>query len=215
MMGKLYTIGYTEKDAAQQIEAFLAQEQTGLIDIRYRPRCRWNAQWNKSALQAKYGAYKYIHLRCFGNMNYNQPGQPIQLLNPDERLHSVVHALFNGISLMLLCACKDYERCHRKTVYDLVMQAVQERQAREQTVQSAPTMQYDEQRQCFAAPFPDGRLLCTTSENFLEASGIMPLAMLDDPLNWLPSVDGKTVWIESNVVQTKSGLSGFLRGNTA
>jgi hypothetical protein len=195
-IGKLETIGYTEKDAAQRLETFLAQPRTGLVDIRYSPRCRWDAQWNKSALQAKYGTRKYIHLRCFGNVNYNKPGQPIQLANPDERLASLVNFLLNDASLMLLCACKDYERCHRKTVYDLVMQAVQERIAMEQALQATPTMQYDAGRDCFAVPFPDGRLLCVSTENYYGAVGTMPLEYLDDPTVWLPCVDGKTVWIE-------------------
>lgn len=194
--GTLQTIGYTEQDAAQRIDAFLAQPKSGLVDIRYMPRCRWNAQWNKSALQAKYGRGKYVHERCFGNVNYNKPGQPIQLVNPDEQLNTVVNFLLSGGSLMLLCACKNYERCHRKVVYDLVMQAVQKRMVEEQERQMQPTMQYDEHRQCFTVPFPDGRLLCTTTENFRDASNKMPLAILDDPSNWLPHVDGKTVWIE-------------------
>jgi hypothetical protein len=133
-IGKLETIGYTEKDAAQRLEAFLAQPRTGLIDIRYSPRCRWDARWNKSALQAKYRTRKYIHLRCFGNINYNRPGQPISLATPREWLNNVVNALLHGSSLMLLCACKDYEQCHRKTVYDLIMGEVERRQAQAKEV---------------------------------------------------------------------------------
>src|SRR3954465_15718908 len=98
-IGTLETIGYTEKDAAQRITAFLAQPRTGLVDIRYSPRCRWDAQWNTRALLATYGSTKYIHLRCFGNVNYNRPGQPIHLANPQERLYSLVNALLNGSSL--------------------------------------------------------------------------------------------------------------------
>ncbi|MGH2508490.1 MAG: hypothetical protein ACRDHZ_13985, partial [Ktedonobacteraceae bacterium] len=63
--GTLETIGYTEKDAAQRLTAFLAQPHTGLVDIRYSPYCRWDAQWNKSALLTSYGPTKYTHMRCF------------------------------------------------------------------------------------------------------------------------------------------------------
>lgn len=195
-MGRLETIGYTEKDAVQRIDAFLAQPRTGIIDIRYSPRCRWNARWNKNALLRTYGPTRYIHLKCFGNVNYNQPGQPIQLANPNERLSSVVNFLVSGASLMLLCACKNYETCHRKTVYDLLTQALEDRIAEEQAFQAQPTMQYDAHRGCFCAPFPDGRLLCTTVENFQAAADLMPLETLDDPYRWLPYVDHKTVWIE-------------------
>jgi len=198
--GTLETMGYAEPDAAQRIATFLAQPRTGLVDIRYAPRCGWSAQWNKNALQAKY-TRQYIHLRCFGNVHYNKPGRPIQLANPAERLPSLVNALLNGTSLLLLCACQDAEHCHRKMVSDLVMEAVQKRLVEIQEAQSMPTMQYDPTRNCFAVPLPDGRLICTTTEHFHEASGMMPLAYLDDPLHWLPCVDGQTVWIEGKPCQ--------------
>ena len=130
-IGTLETIGYTEKDAAQRIDAFLTLPRSGLIDIRYSPKSRVDAQWTKEALQAKYGSKQYIHLPCFGNVNYRHRDQPIRLANPRERLDSVVNALLRGCSLILLCACKDYERCHRKTVYDLIMREVAQRQESE------------------------------------------------------------------------------------
>jgi hypothetical protein len=132
--GTLETIGYSEPDAAQRIAAFLAQPRTGLVDIRYSPYCRWDKQWNTQALQARYGNKKYIHLRCFGNVNYNRPEQPISIANPGERLDSLVNALMRGASLMLLCACKDYEQCHRKTVHDLVMRELARRQAQKEVL---------------------------------------------------------------------------------
>lgn len=130
--GKLETIGYTEEDAAQRIETFLTLPHSGLIDIRYSPYSRWDAQWTREALQAKYGSKQYIHLPCFGNVNYRRSDEPISLANPRERLDAVVNALLRGASLMLLCACKDYERCHRKTVYDLIMRELERRQAEPQ-----------------------------------------------------------------------------------
>lgn len=122
-VGTFQTIGYTEQDAVRRIETFLTRPRSGLIDIRKDAFCSWNVQWNRDALKKKYGK-QYIHLPCFGNLNHNRPGQPISLANPRERLDTVVHALMRGSSLMLLCACKDYEQCHRKTVYELVMQEV-------------------------------------------------------------------------------------------
>jgi len=35
-----------------------------------------------------------------------------------------VQALQAGYSLILLCACEDYERCHRKTVKELIENAL-------------------------------------------------------------------------------------------
>lgn len=58
-----------------------------------------------------------------------------------------------------------------------------------------PTMRYDPTRECFSAPFPDGRVLCTTTETFLQAMATMPFEDVNYPIKWEPFVDGKTVWI--------------------
>lgn len=68
---------------------------------------------------------RYLHIKNLGNVNYNQPGQPIQLLNPDEAVTQAVYSLRDGYSLLLLCACKDYERCHRKLVFELISAALE------------------------------------------------------------------------------------------
>jgi hypothetical protein len=57
-------------------------------------------------------------------VNYNRPGEPIKLLSPYEGARRVIRLLQSGRSLILLCACKHYERCHRKTAYDLIMAAL-------------------------------------------------------------------------------------------
>src|SRR6267142_1202155 len=104
----LITLGYAEPEAAQRVDTFLAQQHARLVDIRYSPWCRWNPRWNKNALRARYGR-AYLHLGSFGNLNYNQPGKPIQLAEPEKHLTALVDALRRGYSLMLLCACKNYE----------------------------------------------------------------------------------------------------------
>ncbi|GCF07327.1 DUF488 domain-containing protein [Dictyobacter arantiisoli] len=121
--GALTTIGYTEQDAALHLAQYLAQPRTALIDIRYTPYSRWRPEWNSTALQAVYGL-RYTHIKALGNVNYKTPGSPIQLLDPDLSVAKLVQLLRQGISLKLLCACKDYERCHRKVVFTLVMEAL-------------------------------------------------------------------------------------------
>lgn len=119
----LETIGYTEKDAEARIATFLARPRSGLVDIRLVPWCGWSEQWRKRELLAAYSSRQYIHLPGFGNVNYNQPGQPIVLQAPEKHLAVVVKALRRGAAL--LCGCKDYEQCHRKTVYKLIMAELQ------------------------------------------------------------------------------------------
>ena len=130
--GELLTLGYTEPDALQRLDTFLAQSDTGLVDIRYSPRSRWRPVFNQAALIERYGPLKYGHCRELGNVNYNKPNEPIKLSAPEEGVRWVVRLLRGGHSVMLLCACKNYEHCHRKMAYDLIMAAL----ARDETTES-------------------------------------------------------------------------------
>lgn len=123
-LGELVTLGYTEPDAQQRLDAFMARPDTGLVDIRYSPRSRWRPEFNQAALIERYGALRYGHCKALGNVNYNKPGEPIKLSDPFMGTRMVIHLLQGGRSLILLCACKDYERCHRKTAYDLIVSAL-------------------------------------------------------------------------------------------
>src|SRR6266487_2644429 len=122
--GTLYTLGYAEPNATERLEALMAQPRTAIVDIRYAPYSRWSASWNSRTLMHKYGPIRYHHAGELGNVNYNKPGLPIQLADPDVWVQKCVKSLQQGWSLVLLCACKDYERCHRKTVYDLIQAAL-------------------------------------------------------------------------------------------
>ena len=117
--GALYTLGYHEPDAASRLSHLMSDPKTLLIDIRYRARAPWSRTWTKKALKATYGE-RYLHLRYLGNVNYQDPQLPIHLLNPGKGIPQCVDLLEAGFSLVLLCACQDYERCHRKTVYEIL-----------------------------------------------------------------------------------------------
>jgi hypothetical protein len=120
-LGELVTLGYTEPDAQQRLDAFMARPDTGLVDIRYSPRSRWKPEFNQAALIERYGTLKYGHCKALGNVNYNKPGEPIKLLSPFEGIRMVIHLLQSGRSLILLCACKNYFECHRRTAYELII----------------------------------------------------------------------------------------------
>lgn len=123
MIETLDTIGYTEQDALQRIDAFLARPRCYLVDIRYKPWSKWNPRWNRPALQARY-PHRYVHLPGLGNLHYGHRDQPIQLADPEPHIAHLAAMLTRGTSYLLLCACKDYEHCHRKAVYDLIMTAL-------------------------------------------------------------------------------------------
>lgn len=117
------TIGYTEPEAQARIDAFLTQPRTYLVDIRLTPYSRFRPQWNRPALQTRYRG-QYVHLRGLGNVHYQDRTQPMQLLDPQPHIQHLAEQLMQGTSYLLLCACKDYTRCHRKVVSEQIMLAL-------------------------------------------------------------------------------------------
>lgn len=124
---RILTIGYTEENAQERIDAFLANPQAALIDIRYQPYSRFRPAFNKGALSSKY-PNQYIWMPEFGNINYKPENREkgISLANPGvgmERMKRLLSDVYEH-PMMLMCACKHYERCHRKVVYELIMAAI-------------------------------------------------------------------------------------------
>lgn len=117
--GTLHPLGYHEPHAEEQLHHLMSDSGMLLIDIRYRARAPYSRVWTKKALTAAYPE-RYLHMRDLGNINYQNPQLPIQLANPLRVLPQCVGLLQAGFSLVLLCACKEYEQCHRKMVYELL-----------------------------------------------------------------------------------------------
>ncbi len=124
MIGKLYTLGYLAPDAQSRLDALLADGHTYLVDIRYHAVSR-KPGWSGGALRKKYGNL-YRPLSCLGNANYNRPDRVIEISMPEVGIPLVTSILRKGYNLILLCACKEYETCHRKVVVELVQAALPE-----------------------------------------------------------------------------------------
>lgn len=132
--GTLETLGYMEDNAQQRLDAFLAQPHTALVDIRYSPRSRWKPAFNQRSLIERYGAIKYGHCKELGNVNYNKPNVPIKLYEPYQGAIRVARLIRSGYACILLCACKDYERCHRKVAYELIRDMLDHRIGEQVTI---------------------------------------------------------------------------------
>jgi uncharacterized protein (DUF488 family) len=122
-IGSVITLGYADREAKQVLENAMSDEKMLLIDIRHKPYCGWNPYWSGAVLAAHFGRYR--HEIGLGNKNFNVPGAPIELIDPEPSLARLVHLLREGYSLVLLCACKNYEKCHRKVAYEALMAALQ------------------------------------------------------------------------------------------
>ncbi len=118
MLGRLIPFGYATPDAQARLEALMQDEKAVLVDIRYNPVSRWRPMWNKKALSERWGG-RYSHVKLLGNVNYNNGG-PIQIANAERGIPLVVQGLQRGLTIILLCVCKEYSTCHRRVVCDMV-----------------------------------------------------------------------------------------------
>lgn len=117
---KVYTVGYAADDSAQLLEQVMSDPTMLLIDIRLVPRSRWFVQWNKKQLVERWGN-RYRHERRLGNLNYKNRRKPIELRDAAGGIAFLVELLQAGYSVVLLCACVQYETCHRKFVAELLL----------------------------------------------------------------------------------------------
>ena len=117
-IGKLYTVGYAGLQSIEQLQSFLAQK-IFLVDIRYYPSSRWQPEWSRKQLIARF-APNYRHIRELGNINYHSLDLPIQLLDAKQGISWIVPMLQQGQDMCLLCACADWQRCHRREVAELI-----------------------------------------------------------------------------------------------
>jgi uncharacterized protein (DUF488 family) len=118
----LYTFGYS----GQQSDKLLAlAEQLDAIpygirsvigdDIRFSPRSRI-PQWNGGRL-AKLLGDRYHHLPALGNRNYK--GGPVEIVDLEAGLAQVADLLVHQ-PVILLCACTQVQRCHRRLVAEAI-----------------------------------------------------------------------------------------------
>ncbi len=119
--GRLIPFGYTIPDAETRLNDIMSDPGTLLLDIRSRPVSRYRPQWNKSRLKAQWGR-RYAHSRNLGNINYKDRSLPIVLRAPEPSITTAARFLERGSTIVVVCACKDYDICHRKLVTELIEQ---------------------------------------------------------------------------------------------
>jgi len=121
-LGTLYTLGYAAPGSSAVLEEVMTVSEVVLVDIRLRPRSRWWPVWNKKQLRERWGS-RYTHEKQLGNVNYQDRLLPVQLMGPnvEQAIAGLEALLVQGYSVVLLCACKEYETCHRKFVADMIL----------------------------------------------------------------------------------------------
>lgn len=115
-LGNLYTAGYlnwSDDDFYKKVEELNAY----VIDVRLVPWAFF-PYWQKQYIQKALGN-KYIHIKELGNKNYNNIKLPIEILDI-SKISQVIDLLKSGNNCILLCACKDIEKCHRKFLAETI-----------------------------------------------------------------------------------------------
>lgn len=105
---KIYTTGYTGKNIAE-LSAMLEKFDAVLADIRFAPYSK-HLEWRRDYLKLLL-KNKYRHVSALGNRTYKE--NKITIHNFELGL-KVIESWNENVVLM--CACKELENCHRSTV---------------------------------------------------------------------------------------------------
>ncbi len=117
----IYQVGYHGLNMDKLCAAVRAVDGV-LVDVRRRTgRFHWKSSDFRAALESR-----YVHLRGFGNRNYRAPSLPIELHDPTTARNELKHLIGRTgcKSTVLMCACEDYELCHRKAVVEFLKASV-------------------------------------------------------------------------------------------
>lgn len=120
-LGNLATFGYSVCDTQVELEnALVANRRAFIVDIRLHPVCAFSPLWTREALSARYGKRYFWRGNVLGNVNHQHREMPMQLADEDCGISFLLRGLTSGYTLLLLCGCSSYERCHRSLVYEKV-----------------------------------------------------------------------------------------------
>ena len=121
IMGSLATLGYADKQMARELPGILiVNPRAYLVDTRLDPYCKWSPLWQRKGLEAGWGERYLYRGDWLGNVHHRDADKPIQLADEERGISWLIRGLERGYTLLLLCGCAHYERCHRKVIYELV-----------------------------------------------------------------------------------------------
>ena len=109
MKNKIYTAGYYGRDIIE-FKATVERLNAVVVDIRLVPQSRFTPEWRQKNLQTLFGE-SYLHIKELGNKGFKE--KRIEIADLEIGLEVVTQIKQD---MILLCACKDYEKCHRKVI---------------------------------------------------------------------------------------------------
>ena len=112
-MHNLFSVGYLNSDALDQLLQ-LVNQGAAILDIRKIAGSRYRPDFSGMRLRERFGT-AYLRAPELGNVNYNRPGAPIILANPDLGIPRLL-TLLEQQDICLLCRCQQFAACHSAVV---------------------------------------------------------------------------------------------------
>ncbi len=119
-LGRVATIGYHQPQAWQIVTRMVSEQGWHLVDIRSN-RGAYLEEWSGTSLRRHFRS-SYHAVPELGDVNHLAPENPMQLADPATGLARVTAWVEAGIDCLLVCACPDWQRCHRRLVASLLKQ---------------------------------------------------------------------------------------------
>lgn len=117
---RVIPVGYGNAKHRELIPELMRDPRTLLIDTRYSKKAAIPG-WHGTSLLRKYED-RYVYLgRVLGNRNYKTPEAGIEIVDLEGGLIDLYPFLQDGYTLLLLCGCGAYEKCHRKMIAEALV----------------------------------------------------------------------------------------------
>lgn len=116
----LYTYGY--QGGSQEDLQHYAAAGALILDTRLVPTSP-NPLWRRASLERLLGQ-RYRWCKALGNVNFRSGG-PVQIHDPAAGLELLGTLLWQS-PVILLCACRAWQSCHRSVVAELAQAAIPE-----------------------------------------------------------------------------------------
>ena len=114
----IFTIGHSNKTIVEFINLLKKNGIEILIDVRTFPQSRFCPHFNKKALEEKLAEKRIDYI--FRGKNLGGKGDNVYF---DEAINELVTKTLENKKLCLMCAEKDYKKCHR---YELLSPLLEE-----------------------------------------------------------------------------------------
>lgn len=115
-MNTLYSAGYVGTTLAA-LQAKAEALNAVIADVRFMPYSR-NPDFRQVHMRRVLEA-RYTHVLALGNRNYKSAALPFDLVSA-ETGSKVIQRLLTDNSVILLCACRHVDTCHRKLICEIM-----------------------------------------------------------------------------------------------